>query len=230
MGTIPGFVSDVQLFYTNMATNPALAAVPVWVTENNVNADYDAGNGMSACNPGQTFVDDVRGSSPFFAAWRPYVFSQFGKAGVQALYHWDYGADPQFGEVDNNTGALQLSYWVDYWLGQEFPPAAGAQLLQVTSTDDAEVESLPVINTDGSVMVMVANHAVNAASDNNGPGATRSVQVDISALGTFSSGSLVTIDKNTSVTSGPIAASLTPAPQITITLNGYSVAFLKLKP
>jgi hypothetical protein len=83
MGTIPGFVSDLQFFHTQMATNPALKNVPVWVTENNVNADYSVANGMSACNPEQVFVDDVRGSGPFFAAWRPYVFSQFGKAGVQ---------------------------------------------------------------------------------------------------------------------------------------------------
>ena len=230
MGTIPGFVTDVQSFYTDMATNSALAAVPVWVTENNVNADYDAGNGMSACNPGQTFVDDVRGSSPFFAAWRPYVFSQLGQAGIQALYHWDYGADAQYGEVNYNTGALQLSYWVDYWLGQEFPATANAQLLQYTSTDNAELETLPVINADGSVVVMVANHAVNASTDNNGSGVTRTVQVDVSALGTFTSGSLLTIDKSTSVNSGPTATAVTPAPQITITLNGYSVAFLSLKP
>ena len=230
MGTIPGFVSDVQFFHTQMATNPALANVPVWVTENNVNADYDAGNGMSACNPGQTFVDDVRGSSPFFAAWRPYVFSQFGKNGVQALYHWDYGADAQFGEVNYNTGALQLSYWVDYWLGQEFPPASGANLLQFTSTDDAELETLPVMNSDGSVVVMVANHGVNASTDNNGPGVARSVLIDVSALGTFSSATLLTIDKNTSVSGGPVSAAVTVASQIPITMNGYSVAFLALKP
>jgi hypothetical protein len=230
METIPGFVTDVQAFYTDMATNPALAGVPVWVTENNVNADYDAGNGMSACNPGQTFVDDQRGSSPFFAAWRPYVFSQLGKAGIQALYHWDYGADPQYGEVDYNTGALQLSYWVDYWLGQEFPAGVGAQSLQYTSTDDADLETLPVINADGSLVVMVANHAVNASTDNNGPGTTRTVQVDASALGTFTSGSVLTIDSNTSVSTGPVAAPVTPTPQITLTLNGYSVAFLSLRP
>jgi hypothetical protein len=87
-----------------------------------------------------------------------------------------------------------------------------------------------VINADGSVVVMVANHAVNATTDNNGPGVTRSVQVDVSALGTFSSATLLTIDKNTSVTSGPTAATATLGPQITIPLNGYSVAFLKLKP
>ncbi len=229
MGTIPGFASDIQFFYTQMATNPALASVPVWVTENNVNADYDKGGGISACN-GTAFVLDQRGSSPFFAAWRPYVFSQLGKAGVQALYHWDFGADKQYGEVDYNTGALQLGYWVDYWLGQEFSAGAGSQLLQYTTTDDAELEALPVINVDGSVVVMVANHAVNEPTDNNGPGAVRSVLVDVSALGSFSSGSLLTIDKTTNVTTGPTASAVPTAAQITIQLNGYSVGFLSLKP
>ena len=228
--TIPGFVSDIQFFYTEINTNPALANVPVWVTENNVNADFDAGNGISACN-GTTFVTDQRGSSAFFAAWRPYVFSQFGKTGVQALYHWDYDADAQFGEVDYNTGALKLSYWVDYWLGRTFPTTAGSKLLHYSASDDAELEILPVINSDGSAVVMVANRAVNApATDNNGPGAPRSVLVDVSALGTFSSGSLLTIDANTSVAAGPTATAVTPAAQMTVTLNGYGVAFLTLQP
>jgi hypothetical protein len=80
------------------------------------------------------------------------------------------------------------------------------------------------------VVIMVANHAVNASGDNNGPGAARSVQVDVSALGNFSSGSLLTIDKNTSVSSGPTAAVVTPAKQMTFTLEGYAVGFLTLKP
>ena len=131
--TVPGFATEVGDIYAQLRTNPALTAVPVWVTENNVNADYDKGGGISACN-GTTFVTDQRGSSAFFAAWRPYVFSQLGKAGVQALYHWDFGADQQYGEVDYNNDALQLSYWVDYWLGQMFPTPPGATLLQYTST------------------------------------------------------------------------------------------------
>ena len=203
--------------------------MPVWVTENNVNADYDAGGGISACN-GTTFVTDLRGSSPFFAAWRPYVFSQLGKAGVQALYHWDFGADQQFGEVDYSTDALQLSYWVDYWLGKTFPTSLGSQLLQFTSSDDADFETLAVVNNDNSVIVMIANHTVNASTDNNGPGVSKIVSVDVSALGTFSSGTLLTIDKNTSVANGPTATSMTPASQMTITLNGYSVGILSLKP
>lgn len=228
--TIPGFVSDVEYFYAETATNPALALVPVWVAENNVNADYDVGNGMSACNPGQTFVTDPRGSSAFFAAWRPYVFSQLGKAGVQALYHWDFGADAQFGEINASTGQTQLSYWVDYWLERIFPSPPGASLLQYAATDDTELEVLPVINSDGSVVVMVANHAIDAPDDNNGPGSPRSVLIDVSALGTFSSCSLLAIDANTSAVSGPSATSVTPAAQITITFSGYGVAFLTLKP
>jgi hypothetical protein len=222
------FVSDVQLLYATMA--PKLASVPVWVTENNVNADYDKGGGISACN-GTPFVLDLRGSSPFFAAWRPYVFSQLGKAGVQALYHWDYGADAQFGEVNYNSGALQLSYWVDYWLGQMFPSPPGANILQLTNSDDAEIEVLAVQNPDGSVVVMVSNHAVNdPATDNNGPGAPRSVQIDVSALGPFTTASLLTIDAGTSPTSGPgLPTSVTPSSQMTVVLNGYGVAFLTLK-
>ena len=228
-GTIPGFVSDVQSFYSTMATNPALASVPVWVTENNVNADYDKGGGISACN-GTPFVPDARGSSAFFAAWRPYVFSQLGKAGIQALYHWDFAADQQFGEVNASSGALQLSYWVDYWLEHTFPTLAGASLLESTSTDEADVEVLPVKNADGSVVIMVANHTVNSSSDNNGPGGPQTVQLDVSALGSFSSGSLLVIDANTSATDGPSPTPVSPAAQITIPLNGYGVGFLTLKP
>lgn len=229
-GTIPGFVTDVQSFYAYMGTNPALAAVPVWVTENNVNADFQGANGMSTCNPGQVFVTDQRGSSPFFAAWRPYVFSQLGKAGVQALYHWDFGADKQYGEVDYNTDSLQLSYWVDYWLGQMFPPDAGSQLLQATSTDNGDLETLAVVNGDNSVVIMIANHAVDASTDNNGPGVSKDVAVDISSLGTFSGAKLLVIDKDTNAANGPAETSIIPAAQMTVTLNGYSVAFLQLTP
>ncbi len=228
-GTIPGFVSDVQLIYSQMAMNSALKSVPVWVTENNVNADYDAGNGMSACNPTQKFVLDQRGSSAFFAAWRPYVFSQLGKVGVQALYHWDFDADAQFGEINYNTDALQLSYWVDYWLARMFPHPPGANMLQFTNTDDPEIEVLAVQNPDDSVVIMLANHAVNASTDNNGPGAPRTISIDVSSLGSFTSGSLLTIDASTGVTAGPTATSVTPGPQMTVAFTGYGVAFLTLK-
>jgi hypothetical protein len=226
--TVPGFAGEVQNIQAQLQTNPNLLSVPVWVTENNVNADYDKGGGISACN-GTAFVLDQRGSSAFFAAWRPYVFSQFGKAGVQALYHWDFDADAQFGEVNYNTDGIQLSYWVDYWLARMFPSPPGANILQSTNNDDAEIEVLAVQNPDDSVVIMIANHAINALTDNNGPGAPRTVAIDVSALGSFQSGSLLTIGANTSVSSGPIATSVTPSAQMTVNLNGYGVAFLTLK-
>ena len=227
-GTIPGFISDVQFFQTQMATNPALANVPVWVTENNVNADFDRGGGISACN-GTSFVPDLRGSSAFFAAWRPYVFSQFGKNGVQLLHHWDFDADKQFGEVDYSTGALQLSYWVDYWLARMFPNPPGADLLDYSTTDSTDIEILPVQNANGSITIMAANYAVKASGDNNGSGAPRTVQIDTAALGNFATGSLLTIDAGTNVANGPSPVSVTPAAQMQITLNGYGVAFLTLQ-
>jgi len=229
MGTVPSFVNSVQAIYGSLAANPNLANVPVWITENNVNADFNAGNGMSACNPGQTFVDDLRGSDAFFAAWRPYVFSQVGKAGVQLLYHWDFAADPQFGELNGSNGQTQLSYWVDYWLGQMFPPGSAARLLNFTNSNNAEVEVLPVMNPDGSVVVLISNHAVASAADNNGKGLDGKVAVNLSGLGPFTTASLVTIDSTTSPVTGPTPVAISPTSPIILTLNGYSSALLKLK-
>ena len=226
--TVPGFALSVQNIYSLLAANPKLANVPVWITENNVNADFDKGGGISACN-GTAFVTDKRGSSAFFAAWRPYVFSQVGKAGAQALYHWDFDADAQFGELDYATGQTQLSYWVDYWLGQMFPAGSGQQMLQFSNSNNSELEVLPVLNVDGSVVILVSNHAVASPSDNNGTGLTARVSLDVSALGSFSTASLVTIDATTSAINGPSPSSISPTSPITLNLDGYSVALLKLK-
>jgi hypothetical protein len=228
--TVPGFASEVQNIYLQLGSsgNSGLKTVPVWVTENNVNADFDMGGGISACN-GTAFVTDQRGSSAFFAAWRPYVFSQLGKANAAALYQWVYAGDAQYGEIDDQTGSPRLSYWVDYWLQHKFPPS-GATILDQIATDDAELETLAVQNSDNSVVVMVANHALNATTDNNGPGAPRSVLVDVSQLSTmFQTAKLLTIDAHTNLTNGPSEATVGLGPQIPINFNGYGVALLTLK-
>ena len=152
--TVPEFASSVQSIHANLSTNAALSTVPIWITENNVNADFDKGGGISACN-GTAFVTDQRGSSAFFAAWRPYVFSQVGKAGAQALYHWDFAADAQYGELNGSNGQTQLSYWVDFWLAKLFPAGSGQQLLQFTNTNNADIEVLPVRNTDGKTLATI---------------------------------------------------------------------------
>ncbi len=230
---VPQMVQYIHYVYQELGTRTDLKNVPIWVTENNVNADFSNGNGTSNCNPTQKFVPDPRGTSAFFAAWRPYVFSQLGKAGNQALYHWDYDADAQFGEVDYNTGSTYLSYWVDYWLGQMFaimPGSPGPDILQLIVTETSSAEILATKNGDGSVVVMVADRAVHATTDNNGSGDPRTVIIDVSALGTFSSATSLTIDTKTSATSGPVPVNVAPAPKISVTLAGYGVTLLKLKP
>jgi hypothetical protein len=233
MNSVPQFASNVTYFYQELKKRPDLANVPVWVTENNVNADFQGANGMSTCNPGQVFVNDLRGTSVFFAGWRPYIFSALGKVGNQALYHWDYNGGPQYGEVDGQ-GNLYLSYWVDKTLATLYPltpSSAGPKILQLTATDTTTLETLATKNADGTVVVMVDDHAVASATDNNGAGAPRTVIVDLSGLGNFSSASVLTIDATTSAATGPAtAASVTPMARMTVKLGGYGAAWLILKP
>ena len=170
MNTVPGFAANVSYFYKEIQTRPDLGNIPVWVTENNVNADYSASNGMSTCNPNQVFVDDHRGTSAFFAAWRPYVFSQLGKVGNQALYHWAYDGDQQYGEVDT-SGNTYLSYWVDQTLATIYrstPSAPGPNILDLTATDTSTVETLATEGAGGVVTVMIVDRAVRSTTDNNG--------------------------------------------------------------
>jgi len=229
---VPGFAANISYFYQELQTRSDLAAVPVWVTENNVNADFSASNGMSNCNPTQAFVTDKRGSSAFFAAWRPYVFSQLGKAGNQGLFQWSHDGDQQYGEVDA-SGNILLSYWVDKALANAYPftaASAGQQILSLTSTDTSSVETLATLNSNGTLTVMVIDRAVHAASDDNGSGDARTVVLDLSSLSNYYAASLVSINASTSLSTGPSGVGVTPASRMTITLPGYGVAILTLTP
>jgi hypothetical protein len=126
-----------------------------------------------------------------------------------------------------------LSYWVDYWLGQYFPTGSGNPqqlLLDSTNSNTAQVEVLPMLNADGSVVIMLSNHAVSSPTDNNGAGLTGNISIDTSALGSFSSASELVIDSATSATTGPTATPIAATSPIRLTMNGYSVAFIKLTP
>jgi uncharacterized protein (TIGR03437 family) len=238
LSTVPSFVSEVQSIQSQLAGNPSLANVPVWVTENNVNADYNLGNGMSACNPGQVFVTDLRGTSPFFAGWRSLVFASLGETGTQALYHWSFGDDPQYGEVDPSANPY-LSYWVDYYLSHWLSSPPGQDILQTTASGccvwsdpygnplGLDTHTLTTRNPDGSVVILMSNHAVANATDNNGPGASRAFSLDLSALPAFTSATLVQLDATTPQ-AGPALQQLTPSAQMQVTLAGYGAALLRL--
>jgi hypothetical protein len=229
MASIPTFASGVKYLYSELATNAALKNVPVWVLENNVNADFEGANGMSTCNPGQKFVADTRGSDAFFAGWRPYEYSRLGKAGAHVLYQWSFDGDAQYGEFNSGTGQLQLSYWVDWWLSHTFASAIGGTELSTTVTDPNNVDVLAVKETNGQTVVMVSDYGVASANDDNGPGVPRTVLVDVSALGSFTTAQVVTIDKNTNATTGPVVQTVTPAGQMQVSLGGYGVGFLVLQ-
>jgi len=232
-GEVPGFVENLQYFTQNLGIGSTAGTAQVWVTENNVNGDYADAKGMSVCNPGQTWVLDKRATDAFFAAWRPYVFSQLGKAGNRALYHWEYTGGPQYDEVDLSGGGTYLSYWVDKAL-ENFYPATGASpyenILGLKATDTTTVETLATKSINGTVTVMVVDRAIDAASDNDGAGDARTVVVDTSALGSFHSASLMTIDAATNAATGPSGVGIPAAARINVVLPGYGVAFLTLTP
>ncbi len=228
MSSVSQFASDVRYFHQQLGLYPALANVPVWADENNVNADFPTANNMSACNPGQPWVVDKRANDAYFAAWRPYVFSALQKAGSVALMHWEYDADAQFGEVNQLTNGTYLSYWVDYWLSREMP--ANALSLPVISTEDATVEVAAVRRADNSVVIMISDHAVANPSDNNGPGAPRTVLLNLTGLGNFTSAQTLTFDASTSLQTGPSFQPVTLTDPLPVTLNGYGTTFLNLQP
>jgi hypothetical protein len=165
------------------------------------------------------------------------------------LVHSDFVQDASnlslmYAEVTYDAGVPYLSYWVDYYLGRYFPwcapdepaswcSAQPVSLLTWTTSEPADAQTVEIFatrNTDGSVVVMAANHAVNAPNDDNGPGAPRSVVVDVSQLGNFSLATELTIDANTDIVAGPQAVSVAPQAQMTVNLGGYGVTFLKLMP
>ena len=248
MSAVPdSFAQFAQDFANIVATSPKLKNAVLWMTENNVDADFSIGNGQGECsNP---FEVDPRGTSAFFAAWRPYVFSQWAQARSHMLVHSDFVQDSSdmslmYAEVTYAAGQPYLSYWVDYYLGRYFPycapdepasycTAQPVSILTWTTSEPVDAQTVEIFatrNSDGSVVVMAANHAINAPSDDNGPGAPRTVAVDLSQVGNFTSATELTIDANTNVASGPDAVSVTPAPRMTINMGGYGVTFLKLVP
>ncbi|MBV9950231.1 MAG: hypothetical protein JOZ69_25545 [Myxococcales bacterium] len=259
--TVPLFAGDISAFRTALA-QAGRANTSVWVTENQVNSDVPNLDGTSVHANHQEglvlpFHADARGTSAFFAAWRPALFSQLGKAGNRGLFQWEFTAgqcpdadvgncshepysdtDPQNAEVDYQSGKKYLSYWVDYWLAHKFPP--GGTILQADSQDpDVEVlgTSQPALaGAPPSTVVMVVNSKVASDGDKNGPGAPWTVIVDLQAFHNGATKSpaatLMMIDARTDLDAGPaespVSASDLQAGWIPVTFGGYGVAFLTL--
>ena len=221
--SIPDFVSQIHFMQQQ------LPQLPVWVLENNVNADFANDQAESTCDPSRKFVEDARGSSPFFAAWRATEFAQFARAGVKALYHWHYTGGIQYAEFNTDAAPahVQLSYWVDLWLGKLFPAMSPIDILQTTNPDPSNIELLGVRKSGGEIILLLANHSVQHSGDNNGSGEARTIDLDLTALGTFAKATRLTFDATT-IGSVPVAVKINPAQKMIVTLNGYGVTFLTL--
>jgi len=229
---IAQFVTDVNYFHTELALRSDLAAVPVWVTENNVNSDYPLTNGYSSCTPTVLYVLDTRATSTFFTAYRPLIFSKLGKAGNESLYHFLYEGSQAYGEVNSGSNATTLAYWTDYWLQRTFPwdgVSSGALLYKTTTTEPtATVDIMATLNANSTVSLMVTNYATASTTDDNGAGAARTVFVNLAALGTFSSATEVDLNSSTSVTAGPASKIVAPGTALTLTFQGYGSSMFVL--
>jgi hypothetical protein len=210
-----------QLHLLAACHSAGLAGVPVWVTENNVNADYALDNGLSNCN-GTPFVLDPRGTSPFFAAWRSLVFELLGQAGAQALYHWDFSSNAHLARPIPRA-IPTLSYWVDYYLSHWLPSPPGQDILQTTSSG-----CCLWIDHSGNGLMLRTRYAHHGASQSGRIGSDPDVQSRgqkfttttarehlapsrsiYRPLGPFTSATLVTLDAATPP-SGPVLQSLIP--------------------
>jgi len=176
--------------HTERATRSDLAAVPVWVAENNVNSDSPLSTGYSNCTPSQLYVLDTRESRAFFTAYRPLVFSRFGNAGNESLYHFLYEGSLAYGEVNSANakktspigriiGSITLSRGME-------PPRAHCSTRPRARNPRRLSKSLP-LNANNTVSLMVSNYATASTTDDNGTGAARTVFVNLAALGTFGS-------------------------------------------
>jgi hypothetical protein len=224
-----GFVDHVKYFRTQMDGNPATSGVPIWITENNVNADWATTGNISVCNPGQPFVTDLRGTSAYFAAWRPYVYSQLTKAGAAGLWHWSFFGGGQYGELGDDGSSKYLSFWVNYELSHLLGQVP-MDIITTNVSEPARIEMFAAMKADGTRVIMVVNRDVAAATDNNGPGVPKTVTLDLSGAGAFTTVTLIAVDKNTNTTTGPTPQTLTPAGgKVTLSFPGYGVQFITLQ-
>jgi hypothetical protein len=226
----------------------------VWVTENNVQSAVPDHNGDFSTMRGRPFQNDTRGTSTFFAAWRPYLFSMLGRAGNQGLFQWQFtdgycrppnddtkycatpdgggqlDLDPQGAEVKFDDGTPFLSYWVDYWLGRLFAPPQHILRL-ATWTDSDDVEALAT-QTDQGAVIMVVDHAVDPDPMRlkNG-GLPRTVVVDLPPGLAGKSAEQLVLDHDPQV---PVSAADTMFQPVAVSTRwvvpfvGYGVAFLRL--
>jgi len=228
--TIPMFASQIASVRQIMNTSSTTAGKELWITENNVNCDFAGPGGVDSDFPNRQYIPDPRGTSAFFTAWRPYVFSVAVKNGANALHQFYFASSTQYAEVDQFSGEYYLSYWVDYELASAFNGLSNAKILQTADDSSVGIDTLAVQGEGGDLILLVSNHAVNKSNDINGAGSARNVVIDMSAFNTFNSGTLVQIDGKTDLVNGPISQQIAATKLLNITFSGYGTAIVHMYP
>jgi hypothetical protein len=188
-------------------------SIPIYVTEENVNADYG---------------DDPYGRpwGPLGVAWGGSAFRALVLGGGNLMNQYEFANSPQFGYVDDQTGTPYLVYWRDLLLERAFPN--GSTILSSGSTA-AGIETLAVRRANGSVAVLVIDRQVDSPSAKGGPGVPASVTVDLEGMSP-SAVKVTKIDQNTSAASGPSAANAGKTASVPVALAGYGIAVIEVTP
>jgi Glycosyl hydrolases family 39 len=182
---------------------------PVWITEMNVNAAWDN-------DPTK------RPWSAYSVAWGAAAFRNLGLKGVALLNQYNFIESPQFGLIDDTTGAPRLPYWRDLLLNQSFP--IGSTILS-SSSSKADVLALAVRQSNGTINILVINRQVNSPSSVGGRGLPVTVTVQLQGI-TPTAISLQKIDSSTNSSVGPQMVTFSPSTSLQVSFNGYGIAIL----
>lgn len=198
---------------TSAAVHAAYPTMPIWVTEVNVNSAW--GNDPYS-----------RPWTALGAAWWGSMFSQLAPRGAGMIHQYEVMESPQFGLLNDQTGAPGLPYWTFKALNAGFP--AGSTMLTSSSTN-AGVQTLAAKRADGTISVLVVNRQLNGATTKGGAGLPALVSVALPGV-TPTAVSETQIDANTPVATGPATVSLDPTAPLTVNLPGYGFAVLTITP
>ena len=184
---------------------------PLWITELNLSSAAD---------------DDPAGRpwGPLGVAWGATVFRKAALAGIGLINQFEFVAQPQFGMVDDQSGAPRLPYWRDVLLSRAFP--AGSTILQ-SSSSAAGIDVLAARRPDGGTSVMIINGQAVGASDRSGRGAPATVSVHLAGTSAVG-GQLKLLDASAASDREPLAVPVSPAADFEIPFVGYGVAILDL--
>jgi hypothetical protein len=208
---INGGIDDIAA--AAQAVHSAYPATPIWITEINVNAAW--GNDPHG-----------RPWGPYAAAWWGSAFAQLAPLNVAMIDQYDVCDGPQFGLINDQTGAPYLPYWIIKTLNTSFP--AGSTLL-TSSSPDPDIQTLAARRPDGKISILVLDRRIDTANPSAGLGLPADVQVSLTGL-TTSNATLQQIDTNTSPTSGPTTLNLPTSPPYQLHFPGYGLAILTITP